>query len=260
MARQSEEAELGENARARFRGDGSVKLGAWFHIQGGYLAEVVASAGFDWYCIDRQHGLIDDAAMLSMLQVLNARSCPVAVRVSGHAPDEIGRALDWGADAIIVPMINSASEARKVADARLFPPRGTRSWGPSRAKLYPPLLAAGSQDETVACLAMVETRQGLAELEDILAIDGIDGIFMGPSDLLLSLGGDEDALEEATRAIREACNTTAKIPGVFAGGSESAKRWIEKGFELVAVDSDSSMLAGAARMALEQVKDAPGRG
>jgi 4-hydroxy-2-oxoheptanedioate aldolase len=249
---------MSEHSHPGFKSDGRVKLGAWCHIPGSFALEIVASAGFDWYCIDRQHGMIDDAAMLAMLQVLNGRGLPAVVRVSALAPDEIGRALDWGANAVIVPMVSSALDARRAASARLFPPAGTRSWGPTRAKLFPPLLEPGIQDGMVACFAMIETEQGCDELSQILEIDGIDGIVLGSHDLLLSLGGDQGALTEAAAAIREGCRRTGKLAGVVAGGSGSAEGWIKEGFEFVAVDSDSSMLAGAAQTLVRGVRQAAG--
>jgi 4-hydroxy-2-oxoheptanedioate aldolase len=151
-------------------------VGAWLHLPGSASAELMGSVGFDFVCVDLQHGVIDDDAVLPMLQALAATDTPSLVRVQANAPEPICRALDRGADGVIVPLVNSADEATAAVTACHFPPRGIRSYGPVRAPWHPP------RAEPV-CVVMVETPAAVAALPDILKVDGVGGVLIGPSRL-----------------------------------------------------------------------------
>jgi 4-hydroxy-2-oxoheptanedioate aldolase len=228
-------------------------LGCWSHIPGSFAAEVLLSAPFDWWCIDRQHGMVDEAALLGMLQIAGARGMCAFVRTTGQDPAEIGRALDMGADGVIVPMVHEPAQAEAVAAACRFPPEGTRSWGPTRRRMSPPLADPAAQNRATACFVMVESRQGLENVEAIAAAPGVDGIFLGPGDLGLALG-DAGSVPEAAAAIVAACSAHGKVAGVFGGGLAATQNWRARGFTFIALQSDSALLADAARDLLDSAR------
>jgi len=230
-------------------------LGGWLHIPSGFAAEVMAAAGFDWCLIDRQHGLIGEAEMFDMLRALSISGTPSFVRVPRTDHAEIGRALDGGAHGVVVPQVDSADEARMVVRACRYAPDGARSIGPSRLKLY------GRADPkeanaSVLCLPMIESRAGLEAVEEIAAVEGVDGLFVGPADLGLDLGLQGDALDDVLRRIAQACAAQGKLAGAFGMGAARIPRWIELGYEFLAVDSDATFLLGAARAAVSDARRA----
>ena len=220
-------------------------VGAWLHLPGSASAELIGSVGFDFACIDLQHGVIDDGAVLPMLQALAATGTPSLVRVQTNTPEMICRALDRGADGVIVPLVDSADEAAAAVTACHHPPRGTRSYGPVRAPWHPP-------SEPV-CVVMVETPEAVAALPDMLKIDGVGGVLIGPSDLALSHGmpvaaqhGDE-AYDALVRSIVEPCRA-ADIPvGIFTATPDHAHRFRALGVTFVAGPSEAILLHQAAR-------------
>lgn len=226
-----------------------VTLGGWCHLPGGFAAEVMAAAGFDWILIDRQHGLIGDADMFDMLRALSISGTPSFVRVAQTDHAEIGRALDGGAHGVVVPQVGSAEEAQDAARACRYAPTGTRSIGPSRLKLYgranPP-----EANASVLCLPMIESRAGLEAAEAIADVDGVDGLFVGPADLGLDTGLSGDDLQQALRRVAAVCAARGKIAGAFGMGAERIPGWVELGYSFLAVDSDATFLLDAARAAL----------
>src|SRR5439155_10183409 len=155
--------------------------------------------GFDWLCLDLQHGLIDYSTMLGMLQAVGSRA-PVVVRVPWNEPDEIMRPLDAGAAGVIVPMVGTAAEAEVAARACRYPPEGFRSWGPTRASLGDPDYGPAAANRDVVCVVMIETVEGVENVREILAVSGVDAILIGPYDLALSWSG---ALESPGKAPRD---------------------------------------------------------
>jgi 4-hydroxy-2-oxoheptanedioate aldolase len=228
-------------------------LGGWLHIPGGFAAEVMAAAGFDWCLVDRQHGLIGEADLFDMLRALSISGTPAFVRVSQIDHGEIGRALDAGAAGVVVPQVDSEQQARVAAAACRYAPAGRRSVGPARARLY------GTADpqaanERVLCLPMIESRAGLDAVETIADVDGVDGLFVGPSDLALDTGLQGAELDDALRRIAGVCRERGKLAGAFGGGADRITWWLELGYEFLAVDSDAALLLSAARSAVEAVR------
>ena len=220
-------------------------VGAWLHLTGSASAELIGSVGFDFVCIDLQHGVIDDNAVLPMLQAIAATGTPSLVRVQTGAPEPICRALDRGADGVVVPLVNSADEAAAAVTACHHPPRGTRSYGPVRAPWHPPRADP-------VCVVMVETPEAVAALPDILKIDGIGGVLIGPSDLALSSGmpvaaqhGDAgyDAL---VRSIAEQCRAANVPVGIFTASPDHARRFRALGVRFVTGPTDADLLRAAA--------------
>jgi 4-hydroxy-2-oxoheptanedioate aldolase len=217
-------------------------------------------AGYDWVCIDTQHGVIGYDQMLPMLQALSATRTPAFVRVPWNQPSDIMKALDAGAQGVIVPMVNSEEEARRAVGACRYPPLGYRSWGPTRAALQVDGFGPESANRAVVCMVMIETVEGMAAVDEILAVPGVDGVYVGSNDLAVTHGMKPDATasnpehRRLIEAILDACKRRGLIAGIHCAGPDTAMRWREVGFRMLNVDNDSLFLrAGAARV-LEQMR------
>ena len=229
-------------------------IGGWSHLPGGFVAEILGTANFDWCCVDRQHGLIDEADMFDMVRVLDLCGTPPVVRVSNSDTYEIGRALDAGAHGVIVPVVRGVKDAERAADACRFAPEGTRSWATTRSKLHSERPESAADNQRIACIVMIETVEALEVLEEIAGLAGVDGLFFGFGDLALAMGGKETSVNDAARSVVDCCRRHRKIAGVFAGGSDRVSVWLEQGFEFVAVDADSVLLMRAARAAVRSAR------
>jgi 4-hydroxy-2-oxoheptanedioate aldolase len=230
---------------------GETTFGLWCVVPSTVSAQNVAGRGFDYVCVDQQHGAIGYGDALPMYQVIGAQTTPIA-RVEWNDPGIIMKALDAGAQGVVVPLVSTAEDAEHAVAACRYPPRGIRSFGPVVAATM-----MGSRDtaelERVACIAMVETRQGLDNLDEIAATPGLDAIYVGPADLALGLGlppayeHDDRSHADAITAIREACERHGIVPGIHAADGAMARRRVDEGFRMVTVGQDLSLLgAGAA--------------
>ena len=226
------------------------QFGAWITLNSTVAAEQIARLGFDFVVVDGQHGLLGYTEMRDSLIALTAGGCPLPIaRVSTNDPGEIGRVLDAGARGVIVPMVNSAEEAAELVQAaRYATSGGQRSYSPVRHGTHFGL-TPGNTDDAVVVLAMIETRQGLENIEAILDTPGIDGVFVGPYDLSLGLGARmpfEEAirpeLEEALSTIRGAATSRGKIAGIYCGTGEDAVFRAHQGFNLINTCHDMSAL------------------
>jgi 4-hydroxy-2-oxoheptanedioate aldolase len=245
---------------------GTVSPGVWLNLVEPLAAYSLAGAGFDWLCIDEQHGgagAADTAALIGAVTAASAdgSAAEVLVRVPWNRPEYIGRALDSGARGVIVPMVESATDAEAAASACRYPPRGRRSWGPSRTGYaVPGGGAVPESNERVLCLVMVESRGALERVEEIAAVPGIDGIFVGPFDLSIALGRAVDELladgapDAPLLRIIAACRAAGIVAGAFAGSAERAEALRERGFDLLAVTSDTELLQSAARSAAAEAR------
>ena len=229
-----------------------VTLGGWCAIPSSFSAELMGRAGFDWVCIDMQHGLIGYDAMVPMLQALAITQTPAFVRVPWNEPDTIMKALDAGAAGVIVPMVASPDEAAKAVGACRYPPVGYRSWGPIRAALGITAFSPDSANENVVCAVMVETKEAVGSLEQILAVPGIDAVFVGPSDLALSNGLfpsptiQNPEYQRQMEAIIAVCRRHQTVTGIYCVDAPTAVRWRDAGFQMLALKSDALLLRHAA--------------
>jgi 4-hydroxy-2-oxoheptanedioate aldolase len=230
-----------DTLRARWAA-GEVTLGAWLTVPSPVTAEATARVGFDYVCVDTQHGAVDYQAAVYMIQAVILGGSRPIVRVPWNEPGVIGKMLDAGALGIIVPMVNTALEAEVVVRACRYPPLGARSFGPVMAGMRTPSYANGA-NEGVAVIPMIETAEALANLDDLLAVPGLDAVYVGPADLSLSLGlppGNNDGRQEfddALNRIVAACRHVGVVPGIHASGALAARR-IELGFAMVTVAND----------------------
>lgn len=221
---------------------GGFVVGVWMLIPSGITAELVARAGFDFVCVDNQHGVNDYQSTTHMLQVVALGSSVPLVRVPWNEPGVIGKMLDAGAQGIVVPMVNSAAEAEAVVRACRYAPEGARSYGPVAAGLRTDDYAATAND-AIACIPMIETVEAIEAIDDILSVPGIDAIYVGPADLSISLGlppeseYDNPRFVEALETIVAACNHRSVPAGIHAS-TALVGRYLELGFRMITATSD----------------------
>lgn len=240
---------------ARWRA-GEPTLGGWLTTADPQIAEYLASAGFDEICVDQQHGLADGADLASMFRALEVHGVAPTTRVPANDFGAIGKALDVGAVAIIVPMVGSPDEAAAAAAACHYPPRGHRSIGPLRGTFVRASDRLDALDEA-ACVVMIETAEGVRNADAIAATPGIDAIYIGPGDLALGLGlsawpEDWDAEQalvhaEAVERIRAACLRHGVAPGIHTGDGATARGYLEQGFLMVTVANELGLIANGGR-------------
>ena len=240
---------------------GEATLGAWCMIPCALTAEALSGAGFDWVLVDMQHGCMDYDMALSMIRAVDLGKAEPIVRVPWNDPGVIGRVLDAGALGVVIPMIQSAADARRAVDACLYPPAGSRSFGPVRVGLRDGPGYFAKANGRVAVIPMIETAQALAEVEEIAATPGVDALFVGPFDLSIALGlppGDNDGHPVFDAAIARIC-AAAKRAGVATAVLSNARvapLRLSQGFQMVSVATDINVLAAAARGDLETVRAA----
>lgn len=231
--------------------DGQPTIGAWLSIPSSVSAEATAGEAFDYVCVDLQHGAIGYDASVSMFQAIElGGSIPVA-RVPWNEPGAIGRVLDAGASGVIVPMVNTAAQAAAVVAACRYAPMGSRSYGPTMTGLRRPDYVAWA-GEHIAVIPMIETAEAVANIDEILAVPGIDAVYVGPADLSLTLGlppGNNDGVAEFDAALERvvtACQRARVVAGAHCVGGVAPKRFAQ-GFRLLTVANDlGSMRQGLA--------------
>ena len=238
---------------------GQPTLNAWLSIGNAFSAEIMAAQGFDSITIDMQHGALDFSALLPMFQAMRASGAVLMARVPWLAPGIIMKALDAGAYGIICPMVNSAEEAARFVSFGRYPPLGQRSFGPTRVSFAAGPNYAGEANANMLAFAMIETAEGMANLDAIAATPGLDGLYVGPADLTLSLtqgrlppGFDREEPEmiEALQAIVAACKRNGIRAALHCGTPDYAARAIGWGFNMTTVGGDSRFLAAAAGAAV----------
>ena len=235
-------------------------VNGWLAIPNSFAAEVMAHQGWDTLTIDMQHGVIDYQAMVTMLQAISSTQTVPVVRVPWLEPGIIMKTLDAGAYGVICPMINTREDAQKFVAYTNYAPKGTRSFGPVRALLYGGADYPQHANDTIVRFAMIETAQALDNLDSILSVEGIDAVYIGPSDLSLSLGCRpvfDDVDPKAAQAMDHIL-ARAKAHGVMAGvhngRPDVAKARVAKGFRFVTVASDARLLAAGSQDILSAMR------
>lgn len=238
---------------------GGTAVNGWCAIPSTITAEIVGRAGFDMVTVDLQHGLIDYQTALGMVQVLQGLTAPVLVRVPWNEPGIVMKCLDAGVSGLICPMINTAADARRLVEAARYAPLGGRSFGPTRANLVHGPSYVRTANDRVLLLAMIETREALANLDDILAVEGIDGVYVGPSDLGLSLGF-EPTLEPTSPAVLDAIGdilarskAQGRIAGIHTGSPAMVRAMLAQGFDFASLLTDVRLFVTALGAALASV-------
>jgi len=240
---------------------GKPSVNGWLAIPSGFSAEVMAQAGWDSVTVDLQHGVQDYMSMVACFQAMQSHAVLPMVRVPWNEPGIIGKVLDGGAYGVICPMVNTEDQAEAFVAAARYPPVGSRSNGPIRAGIYG--VSTGYQktaNDEVLCIPMIETQQALDHLEAILSVPGIDAIYVGPSDLGFSMGlepkldrEEPQILDIYARLTRETSKRGIRA-GIHCGTAAYARRAIGMGFNMVTINNDSGLLLGAAKAALDAVR------
>jgi len=220
-----------------------------------HVAENLARMEFDWLCFDLQHGLLTHSHLLALIPAISATDTTPLVRVSANTAAEIGRVLDAGAHGVIVPMVNSAEEAAAASAACRYPPAGRRSCGPLRGVMLDGVDYLATANDQIACIAMIETQEGLANVEAIARTPGIDGLFIGPMDLCYGLGvtpGDfaHPSFKSAVQAIKDACKAAGCAVGIFGYTPALARDALDDSFVFVSAGTDISFVREGAKAAL----------
>jgi len=247
-------------AKARWSA-GEVTHGAWLSIPNSFSAEVMAHQGFDWICIDMQHGVVDYQVAVTMLQAIGTTDTIPFVRVPWNEFGIIGKVLDAGAMGVIIPMVNSVAEAEAAVAACRYFPEGSRSFGPTRAGFYAGSDYYSGANREIACIPMIETRRAVEGIDDILSVPGIDAIYVGPADLSITLGlpprmDNEGAFEDARIQIAEACKRHGVVAGIHANASLAGKH-AAAGYQMITISSDTGSLASSA---IRDLREARGTG
>lgn len=249
--------------------EGRPVLHGWLSIASPFAAEIMAAQGYDAISVDGQHGALDYSAVLPMFQAMRASGVVVGARVPWLDPAAIMKMMDAGAYQIICPMVNTPEQAAEFVSYMRYPPHGTRSFGPTRAAFSQgPGIVPEANDEVIAW-AMVETKEAMQNLEAIAATPGLDGIYVGPADLTLSLhdgkyapGFDREEPEmiEALKQIADACRRHGIKAALHCGTPEYAARAISWGYHMTTISSDARILAAGASAQVKAFRDLTGAG
>lgn len=240
---------------------GKAAVNGWLAIPSGFSAEVMAQCGWDSVTVDMQHGVQDYQSMVQCFQAMQAHPITPLVRVPWNEPGIIGKCLDGGAMGIICPMVNDAREAKALADACMYPPLGKRSNGPIRAAMYGE--ASNYQktaNDEILVIPMIETQAGIDNIDEILSVPGISGIYIGPSDMGLSLGmipildREEPNILAIYEKLLASCKKHGKFAGLHNGSAGYAARMFKMGFQLATIANDSGLMARAAKEAVAQAR------
>ena len=239
---------------------GGAAVNGWLAIPDGFSAETMAHQGWDSLTIDLQHGVVDYASMIPMLQAVSTTDTVPVVRVPWLDPAALMKTLDAGAYGVICPMISTREQAQQLVAYTSYAPRGTRSFGPVRALLYGgPDYAQHANDEIVR-FAMIETAQALDNLDAIMSVEGLDAVYIGPSDLSLALGcrpvfDDVDPkAQQAIDHILERARVHGLVAGIHNGTTQGALSRIASGFRFVTVSSDARLMAAGAQQVIAEMR------
>lgn len=240
--------------------DDRAAVAVWSCLADPVVAEVLAASPFDLVVVDVQHGLATASDLPAIMQAMRGAGHAPAVRVGWKDPAGIMRALDAGACAVIVPMVDSAADAVTAAAACRFPPVGTRSWGPMWGEARADgALPPAEQDAGVLCFVMVETQAGVDALAEIVAVPGVDGVFVGPNDLALNTGHgrgtyrDTPEIEAMLQRVVDTCRAAGKVAGLYCSDPAMARYWADHGARLVSAAVDTRLIRAGAAEAFAEV-------
>jgi 4-hydroxy-2-oxoheptanedioate aldolase len=243
------ESAVRENKLKSIWARGEAVVNGWLSIPSSFSAEVMANQGFDSLTVDMQHGVIDYQVAVTMLQGISTTGAMPLARVPWNDPARLMKILDAGAYGVICPIVNTRAEAEALVRACKYPPRGYRSWGPVRASIYAGADYGDHANDDIVVMPMIETAEAMKNLDDILSVPGVDGVYVGPSDLSLALGlkprlDQTDApVVEAQQKIAEACKRHGVVAGIHNSTASYALKMIAQGYQFVTLASDSRHMA-----------------
>jgi 4-hydroxy-2-oxoheptanedioate aldolase len=239
---------------------GHETLGLWLSIPSFVSAEITASIGVDYVCVDMQHGVVDYTAGAQMIQAIELSGATPIVRVPWNEPGIIGKMLDAGSHGVIVPMVNTRDQALAIVRAARYAPAGSRSWGPVMAGLRHSDNREWA-DANIAVIPMIETVEAISNLDEILSVEGVDAIYVGPADLAVSLGlgpyGNDGnpAFDDALATVVAACSRHGVVPGIHATGMLAPTRR-RQGFRMITATSDAFAMRAGYAIELELARGA----
>ena len=241
--------------------EGKPVINGWLQIPHSYPAEVMAKQGYDSLTIDMQHGVVDYPNALKMLQAISTTDVVPMARVNWNEPGQIMKILDAGAYGIICPMVSNKKEAESFVQACLYPPKGYRSYGPIRGLLYGGADYGKHANDEILKFAMIETKEALSNLDEIMSTKGLDGIYIGPADLSLAIGEDpsfdipeSSPVFKVILTILEHAKKNKIIPAIHNMSPEYAEKMINLGFKLVTIGADQRYMAAGAKAAIDKVR------
>lgn len=241
-----------ENTLKTIWARGEAVVNGWLSIPSSFSAEVMAHQGFDSLTVDMQHGVVDYQTAVTMLQAISTTSAIPLARVPWNDPARLMKILDAGVYGVICPMINTRDEAEALVRACKYAPRGFRSWGPVRASIYAGADYGDHANDDIIVMPMIETAQAVSNIDDILSVEGVDAVYVGPSDLSLTMGckprldQTDPPVVEAQLKIVAACKRHGVAAGIHCGTSAYALKMIDAGYQLVTLASDSRHMAAKA--------------
>jgi 4-hydroxy-2-oxoheptanedioate aldolase len=240
---------------------GGSAINGWLQIPNSFTAELMANQNWDSLTLDMQHGVIDYSHAISMLQAISTTDVVPLARVNWNEPGQIMKILDAGAYGIICPMVSNRKEAENFVQACMYPPRGYRSYGPIRGLVYGGPDYADEANNEILKFAMIETKESLDNLDEIMQTPGLDGIYIGPADLSLAVGEkpsfdkpEGDPVYEVIMKILEHAKKNKVIAGIQNAQPEYAQKMIKKGFQLVTIGTDQRFMTAAAKAALGTIR------
>jgi 4-hydroxy-2-oxoheptanedioate aldolase len=254
-----------ENTLREIWKQGGTVINGWLGIPSSVSAENMAQADWDSLTVDLQHGMVDYQAAVPMMQAICTKPIIPLARVPWMEPGIIMKLLDAGAYGIICPMINTRAECEAFVGACRYAPAGYRSFGPVRATWYAGADYWKHANETVITMAMIETTTAVENLDEILSVPGLDSIYVGPSDLSITLGckpgfPPEAKAVEVIKVIAEAAKRHGIYAGIHCGAGDMAKEMISYGYQFVTLLADNAFLAGAAKAAVAEMREGPSSG
>jgi len=241
---------------------GEAVVNGWLAIPSAFSAETMAHQGWDSLTVDMQHGVVDYQVAVNMLTAISTTAVTPIVRVPWLDPGIVMKALDAGAYGVICPMVNTRRDAELLVSCCRYPPAGQRSFGPIRALLYAGPDYAKHANSTIVPFAMIETRQGLDNLDEILSVEGLAAVYIGPADLSLALGcepkfdNEDGPVLEAIELVVRKCREKKVTAGIHNLTPEYALKMIDKGFRFVTIASDARLLAAGAQRVLLMMRAA----
>lgn len=258
------EAARGKSRLLRLLAQGRQAMGSAHVVRDLSVTEIWAAADFDFVLIDMQHVAMTIETLQDTLIALRGSAASVMVRAKWNDPVITGQILDVGADAVIVPMVNTADQARCAVRAAKYPPDGTRSWGPRRTSWIGDADAYGREaNDNIGVFTQVETAEAIANLDDILSVPGLAGVMVGPSDLAISLGYPHNhgnpAVVEAIGGVLDRCRHAGVPFGMFTSAASEAKYWLGRGAALVTCGSDAGFIAAGMSELAARLRDAAGQ-
>ena len=241
--------------------EGKAAINGWIEIPSSYSAETMAHQGWDSLTIDMQHGAISQSDILQIFQAISTTEVVPMARLNWNEPGQIMKVLDYGAYGIICPMVSNRSQAEKFVQACMYPPKGFRSFGPTRGFMYGGSDYVDHANDEILKLAMIETSEALQKLDEIMSTPGLDGIYIGPGDLSLATGekvgfdrSPEHPIYEKIVNILKHAKKNNLVAGIHNVTPEYAKKMIDLGFNIVTTGSDKIFMSDGAKSAISKLK------